>query len=311
MSAAPIRIAIAGMGKIARDQHVPAIAGSADFRLAATIDPAGSGADGVPWFASVEAFLASGVGADALAVCTPPQMRHAVADAALAAGLHVLLEKPPAACLSEAAALEARADAAAVTLFAAWHSRFAPGVAPAREWLRGKRILRADIAWREDVRHWHPGQEWIFGAGGLGVFDPGINALSILTELVPDPILLTGGTLSIPENRAAPTAATLAMRSNAGAPIAVDLDFLQTGPQTWDLAIETDAGRLLLQMGGAILALPDGTRIESENREYAGVYARFAELVRAGASEVDCTPLRLAADAFLRCEPVRVESFEF
>ena len=32
---------------------------------------------------------------------------------------------------------------------------------------------------------WHPGQEWIWQAGGFGVFDPGINALSIVTRILP------------------------------------------------------------------------------------------------------------------------------
>ena len=44
---------------------------------------------------------------------------------------------------------------------------------------------RARSTWKEDVRQWHPGQTWIWEAGGFGVFDPGINALSILTTLHP------------------------------------------------------------------------------------------------------------------------------
>ena len=46
-----------------------------------------------------------------------------------------------------------------------------------------KRLL---VTWKEDVRHWHPGQQWIWEAGGFGVFDPGINALSIVTKIMPD-----------------------------------------------------------------------------------------------------------------------------
>ncbi|MCW3834710.1 Gfo/Idh/MocA family protein [Sphingomonas canadensis] len=295
-----MRIAIAGLGKIARDQHLPAIAADPAFLLAATADPdPRAGAAGVPHFESLEAMLADGPPVDAVAICTPPQSRHRIADAALARGLHVLLEKPPAATLSETAALEARAAASGATLFAAWHSRFAAGVAPARDWLAGRRVLAASIEWREDVRVWHPGQDWIFAAGGLGVFDPGINALSIATHILPGAIHLATAELDIPENREAPVAARLAMRHDGGAAITVELDFLQTGPQTWDIAVETDGGRLLLQRGGAALTLPEGSR-EGEDREYAGVYARFAELIRGGASEVDIAPLRLVADAFLR-----------
>jgi D-galactose 1-dehydrogenase len=42
-----------------------------------------------------------------------------------------------------------------------------------------------NVIWREDVRVWHPGQDWIWQPGGLGVFDPGINALSIITHILP------------------------------------------------------------------------------------------------------------------------------
>jgi hypothetical protein len=79
-------------------------------------------------------------------------------------------------------ALAARAGR---TLFATWHSRFAPAVEPARQWLTPRRIRSVHINWKEDVRVWHPGQGWIFEPGGLGVFDPGINALSILTRILP------------------------------------------------------------------------------------------------------------------------------
>ena len=182
----PIRIAIIGIGKIARDQHVPAIRGNSAFSLAATVSPHDAGLDGVPHHASLEELLEQGPAVDAVALCTPPQVRYDLAAQALAKGIHVFLEKPPGATLAEVAALSARADKVGASLFAAWHSRFAAGVAPARAWLAERRIDKVSIIWREDVRVWHPGQAWIWQPGGLGVFDPGINALSIMTEILPD-----------------------------------------------------------------------------------------------------------------------------
>ena len=55
----------------------------------------------------------------------------------------------------------------------------------AREWLRTRELRRGRITGKEDVHFWHPGQRWIFEPGGFGVFDPGINALSILTDILP------------------------------------------------------------------------------------------------------------------------------
>jgi D-galactose 1-dehydrogenase len=308
MAEPPIRIALVGLGKIARDQHLPALRDDPAYRLVATVCPEGTVVPGLPSFTAIESLLASDVEVDAAAICTPPQVRHALAAAALRRRLHVLLEKPPAASLSEAAALDALAAGAGVTLFAAWHSRFAAGVEPARAWLAGREVLGVSITWREDVRVWHPRQAWIWQPGGLGVFDPGINALSIATHVLPGTICLTDAVLEVPANRDTPIAAQLALQTSSGAPIAMDLDWRQTGPQTWDIRVETDAGPLVLAQGGAELTLPSGTQ-RAEDREYPALYARFAELIRSGASEVDTDPMRLVADAFLRGRIVRTDPF--
>lgn len=297
------------MGKIARDQHLPAIAASKAFELAATVDPAGDGVGGTPHFTCVEALLESGVAFNAAALCTPPQVRRDLAKALLARGVHVLLEKPPGVTLGEVAVLERAAQASSATLFAAWHSRFAAGVPAARAWLADKRITAVRVIWREDVRVWHPGQRWIWQPGGLGVFDPGINALSILTHILPQPVFLTEATLEVPGNCAAPIAAELALRGADGAAIHADFDFRQTGPQSWDIIVATDQGTLTLSQGGAVLALPEGEQ-RGEDREYPLLYDHFAALIRAGQSDVDAGPLRLVADAFLCGRQVAVEPFE-
>lgn len=295
------------MGKIARDQHLPAIAASPDFVLAATMSPHGEGVDGVEHFHDYDAFLAT-PGLEAVALCSPPQVRRRLAAAAIAAGKAVFLEKPPGATLSEVAALREAADQAGVSLFASWHSRHAAGVEPARAWLAGKAIDSVRIVWREDVRRWHPGQTWIWQAGGLGVFDPGINALSILTRILAEPVYLEDARLEAPENCEAPIAAQLGLRTAGGTPITADFDFRQTGPQTWDIVVETGQGALTLSQGGAILRTPDAV-VEAEDREYPGLYDRFAALVRAGESEVDVRPMQIVADAFLKGERTLVEPF--
>ncbi|MDP8912575.1 MAG: Gfo/Idh/MocA family oxidoreductase [Pseudomonadota bacterium] len=305
----PIRIGVVGMGKIARDQHLPAIAANSAFGLSATVSPNGAGAGGVAHYTSLEALLTEGPAVDAIALCTPPQVRYDLAAEALTRGVHVFLEKPPGATLAEVGALERLASGVGATLFAGWHSRFAAGVAPARAWLAERRIDRVQITWREDVRVWHPGQAWIWEAGGLGVFDPGINALSIATYILPRAFFLQEATLAVPANRAAPIAADLRFRDTAGAPITMDLDWRQTGPQSWDILVETDAGPCRLSQGGAVLSLPSGTDHE-EDREYAGLYAHFATLIATGRSDVDTDPLRLVADAFLRGRLETVEPFD-
>ena len=305
---APIKVGIVGMGKIARDQHLPAIHGNPAFALAATVSPNGAGVDDVAHYKAFDALLADG-SVDAVALCTPPQVRFDLAAAALAHGLQVFLEKPPGATLAEVSALEEAATRSGTTLFAGWHSRFAAGVAPAKAWLADKAIARVSIVWREDVRVWHPGQAWIWEPGGLGVFDPGINALSIATEILPNAFFLSSATLSMPANREAPIAADLTFRDTTGVPITMDLDWRQTGPQSWDITVETDAGTLSLAKGGAVLTLPS-CEAQAEDEEYPGLYARFATLIRERRSEVDTSPLRLVADAYLRGRRQTVDAFE-
>jgi D-galactose 1-dehydrogenase len=305
----PIRIAIVGFGKIARDQHLPAIAATDGVILAAIASRNASLAD-VPHFATIDDLLREGPAIDAVALCTPPQVRSRQAFKALGAGKHVMLEKPPGATVSELDPLIALAAQNGRSLFATWHSRFAPAVEPARAWLAARRIEKVTISWKEDVRVWHPGQSWIWEPGGLGVFDPGINALSILTRILAQPVFVTGAELSFPANRAAPIAARLSLADAAGLSIAAEFDFRQTGPQSWDIVVDTDDGPLTLSGGGARLATRDQVLVDAREAEYPGIYRRFVELVAGRASDVDLTPLRLVADAFMLGSRRTVEPFE-
>jgi D-galactose 1-dehydrogenase len=303
-----IRVAIVGLGKIAKDQHIPAIAGTAGMELAAVASRNASLSD-IAHYDTLEQLLDAAPDIDAVALCTPPQVRRAQAAAALRAGKHVLLEKPPGATVSELGPLVAAARESGRTLFATWHSRFAPAVEPARAFLAGRQIRSVVVEWKEDVKVWHPGQAWIWEPGGLGVFDPGINALSILTRILPRPFFLNQAELSFPSNRAAPIAADLTFSDDSGLPIRAEFDFRQTGPQTWDIRIETDAGRLTLSSGGSRLVHDDRTLIDEKQAEYRGIYRRFAELIADRASDVDLSPLVHVADAFMLGRRREVEPF--
>jgi predicted dehydrogenase len=300
----PLRLALVGIGKIARDQHLPAVAASGEFELVAAVSRHAT-VEGVANFTDIDALAASGLAVDAVSLCTPPVGRHVIAEKALAAGWHVMLEKPPGATLSEVRAL-VPGDR---TLFASWHSREAAGVAAAKAWLAGKRVTGGRIVWREDIRKWHPGQDWILAAGGLGVFDPGINALSIVTELLPG-LRVEAAQLRFPKGRDAPIAAELTLATDDAA-IACDFDFRETGDEQWTIELVTDAGSLLLSAGGAGLAIDGVTQALPANAEYSGLYAHFAALIVAGESNVDLRPQELVADAFLLAERVETDAFAF
>ncbi len=293
-----IKIGLVGIGKIAKDQHLPVLAEHPDFELLAAASR-NTSVDGLATYSSLGEMLDAEPGIEAVSLCTPPGPRHADARTALERGVHVLLEKPPAATLGAARDLADRARTS--VLVASWHSRHAPGVEQARAWLSTRHLTKAEIQWREDIRIWHPGQDWILEPGGMGVFDPGINALSILTRLIPERLVLEEAGLGMPSNRQAPLTAELALRTSAGAPIRASFDFLQTGPQRWDICLAAGDEKLVLSEGGARLAI-DGAdcplTIEAHH-EYRGVYSSFAACVRRRASDCDLRPLELVADAFL------------
>lgn len=305
------KLAIVGVGKIARDQHLPAISAEDRFDLVATASR-NAQVGGVASFSSLEALLADGPEVDCVSLCTPPQVRYDDARLALEAGKHVMLEKPPGATLSEVHALEALARSKGVALYATWHSRQGASVQAAKAWLaKGHRIRRVDIQWKEDVRKWHPGQDWIWEPGGLGVFDPGINALSVLTEIYPRALHLGAAELAFPDNRDTPIAADLRFVDPGGAEVTAQFDWRQDGGEIWEIHIDTDAGALVLSEGGATLRV-DGQEItKGPDEEYPALYAQFADLVEARAIDVDLSPMTHVSDAFTLGQRKVVEPFFF
>ncbi len=305
----PLRLAIVGLGKIVRDQHLPTIAAMPAVTLVAAADPHAS-LDGVPHFASFDDLLRNGPPVDAVALCTPPRLRGAHAAAALAAGKHVLLEKPPAAAVSEIGPLIDAAKASGKTLFASWHARFAPAVEPARAFLAEREIRSVRVVWKEDVRVWHPGQAWIWEPGGFGVFDPGINALSIVTRILPRPFFLTRAELAFPSNRSAPIAAELDFSDVAGIAIRAEFDFRQTGTPSWDIDIETGDGRLSISAGGSKMHHDGRVLVDEKKVAYPLIYRRFVDLIARGESDVDIAPLAHVADAFMLGRRRVVDAFK-
>lgn len=303
----PIRIAIIGFGKIAGDQHVPAIAGNPRFELVASSSRSGQGV--AETFTDWRQLLREVDGLEAVAITTPPSVRHEIASACIEAGLHVLMEKPPAVTLSEVDDLTCQAEAKGVTLYATWHSRHNAAVDAAAEELAGKRIAEMQIVWQEDVHKWHPGQRWIWEPGGFGVFDPGINAFSIVTKIFPGTLFVRSADLSFPENAETPIAAEIDFASEvAEGPLHASLDFRRTEGEAWTIEIRTTEGSSIkLTEGGSRLFIDGQERPVSGAGEYPDIYREFVDLIDERRSFVDIRPLRLVADCLLAARRRQVE----
>jgi predicted dehydrogenase len=304
----PIRTAIIGFGKIAEDQHVPAIHGNPRFELAGSVSRQGNGP--APNFTSAEDLLGAVSDLEAAAITTPPGPRFEIARLCIERGLHLLLEKPPCATLGEVEELRRLAAAKGNTLFTTWHAQHNGGVAAARKLLAGQRLRSMKMTWHEDVHKWHPGQQWVFDPGGFGVFDPGINAFSVATAILPAPLFVREGTLFFPENAHTPIAAELAFTSPAAdGPLSASLDWRKTDGEEWTIEIETaDGAKLKLLDGGARLQLNGDEVAASSIGEYPDLYATFADLIDQRTSLIDVEPLRLVADSLLVSKRELVEA---
>jgi D-galactose 1-dehydrogenase len=305
------RIGVIGLGKIAQDQHLPVIAKSQNFELAAVSSQRGLTAGDALAFRDHRELLARTPKLDAVAICTPPQARYAIARDSLLAGKHVMLEKPPTATLSELSALESLARSKNLVLMTTWHSQYNAGVDEAKRLLAEKHVTSLFIEWKEDVRKWHPGQAWIFRAGGFGVFDPLINALSIVTKILPEPLAVTGAELFFPENADAPIAANLTFSCGGRAEgFRAETDWRPIERDIWEISVETEDRTVLkLSSGGARLDVHGKTLVEKPPQEYEDIYDHFACLLDAGQSYIDAAPFQLVADAFLVGKRLQVDPF--
>lgn len=296
----PFQIGIVGLGKIARDEHIPAILSNPDFELAFVVDRVIRVDLGIPAFRSLDEAIGSGITFDAISICTSPQVRFEICDQLFTTSAAILLEKPAASHYDLAAQINTEAAARDSCVFAAWHSRFAEQVAAAKAWCAEKQnIVSGKIEWRENAEKWHPGQDWIWRKGGFGVFDPGMNALSILTEILPSKWSIDMAHLGIPENAETPSIADFKLKS-ANTVIHCIFEFHAHDDEIWQISLEAhDGSRLQLSEGGAKL-LADGVECAAgaPAGEYENVYRRFSHLITAHQMDIDLQPLFLIEEIF-------------
>jgi D-galactose 1-dehydrogenase len=307
------KIAIIGVGKIAVDQHLPVIDKSKDFEVAATVSTRMVAHDGKPVFHTAAEFYKAMPEVELVAICTPPGVRHAYVREALDAGKHVLMEKPPTPTISELDDLVAYAKKKKRILFQTWHSRYNAAVDEAKRLIKKQGVKSIRIDWRESVRKWHPGQDWVWEPGGFGVFDPGINALSIFTKILPFPVFVESAKLSFPANKQTPVDVEIKFKSaEASQPdLSAGFNWLEESGEIWTLTIHTNSHELKLEKGGTVLRVDGKVVVENPSEEYEQIYEHFAKILKKGKSEVSDAPLRLVADAFLLGARQNVEDFNW
>lgn len=308
------KIAVIGVGKIAQDQHLPVIDRSEDFELAATVSTRGVGHNGLPVFKTPTELYEALPEVSLVSICTPPGIRHQYVREALEAGKDVMMEKPPTTTISELDDLVAYAGRLGRVLYQTWHSQYNAAVDRTRDILAESGVKSVRIDWRESVRKWHPGQDWVWEPGGFGVCDPGINAMSIFTKVMPFPVFVESSKLTFPANRQTPVDVEIVFKSGQlhKPSLSAGFNWLEESGEIWTIRFETMAGDVLkLENGGRSLRVNDELVLQHGDDEYGLMYERFATLLDRHETDVDAAPLRLMADVFLLGARVNGPAFEW
>jgi predicted dehydrogenase len=230
----------------------------------------------------------------------------------LNAGRHVLLEKPPTTTLGELTELQRIAEERKVVLVTSFHARHNMAVEEARRILAGRPPESILVEWREDFERWHGGQAWPWQPGGFGVFDPGINALSVLCHVLPDAgFRVEKARLRIPAEAATPSAVWMRLAWDGGAGD-VQFEWRRGGEDIWNITLRSAAANhgvdtLLIRGVRSLLRGGEVICSSEEDQEYEGVYRNFRRSIAHGRSEVSLREMQMIEDAMFIAETEQSE----
>jgi predicted dehydrogenase len=281
------------LGQIVRAQHAPFLLSPSNdtgLELVAAVSPNSR----LPDFAgrqypSLAEMLAAEPEVSAVSIASPTMTHAALAREAITAGRHVLLEKPPTTTLSELRDLARLAEARRVVLCTSFHARHNASVDWAQALLAdtpGGEPDHVSIEWREDFDRWHAGQTWPWREGGFGVFDPGVNALSILVHLLPGTeIRVLRALFELPAGSATPSRVEVRFGIGSGGTGDVVFEWRRSGEDVWDITLQRRRAddrseTLLLHNVRTLLHPAAGRDGAGPGRARRGVYWRLPRLRR-------------------------------
>ncbi len=289
-----------------------------EFEVIAGADLRSTVGNGIPVYRDYHQLLARD-DISAVAVNTPPREHYRMSVDALLAGKDVLVEKPPALTIRECRTMARLAQQVNEVLFMAFHARYSPVIAAASVHLALEKALHVDIRYREDVRRYHVGSDWVFDqqAGGGGVLmDSGINAMSIMTAILPESCCyqILEAAFGYTEGFNVETRADVTFTFGTGGIGRLVMDWMHEGPETRKITCTTtnhvytiDLVQNSLHKDGNMLFGADRPTLQTvdQHREYRELYREFGRHLRNRKSHTSCTELEFVADAYTyrTCDP--------
>lgn len=251
-----VKIAVIGIGSIARRAHLPGYM-HANANIVALCSPNATDLEDIasqynatPW-RDWQAMIRSG-GFDAVSICTPPALHCEMSTACSKAGFHVLVEKPMAISLDECDQMIAAADKANKILMVYHNMRNSFQHRQAREILKsgilGKPYLAHAVIGHDGPEEWSPASAWFFQAGmaGLGVLaDLAYHKIDLLRYLLDQEIdEICALTSTFEKNTTLEDSASLLMRFNLGTLATLQASWVMRPDWENTLVIHCRYGRL-------------------------------------------------------------------
>jgi D-galactose 1-dehydrogenase len=254
---------------------------------------------------------------DAVIIATPPELHYTIACDALQAGKHVFVEKPPTQTTGEAEKLGRLSGEVRKVLFFGYHAQYNSSVRRARNMLAQQSVQAVEAEFCEDVLQFHSPGSWVFKQGVLR--DSGINALSILTAVLPghDDWRVTAADFKPSGEAGADRKARIELSLGGQAKGLVLLDWEHHGKETRTLTFRTSGGTLTIdiaadrmyQNGVPLDPMPDpAPEADGFHREYQAMLRDFAASLRSGHSSCGTTEVRLVEEAYRSARTKFVQS---
>ena len=247
----------------------------------------------------------------AVSINTPPNTHHQLVMDALRGGKHVLVEKPPALTVAQCEEMSVCANQRERVLFMSFHARYNLSVEAAKRELVDKNIEGIDIQYSEYAPNYHATPGWIFNpeiAGGGVLIDSGINALSIVTYVLPDwtSFSVKDAKFKKAEGFKVETEAHVGFSFGSKGSGTLSMDWMNKGPEVRQVTFTADGDTYVVDIVKNIFSkngevqVTEDTLNSSLSSEYRGVYRDFAKHLAQGKSLISTKELAFIQEAYKR-----------